>query len=249
MNDSSLLTDADTLEYKNTEPVFFRHTPRSIVSLLAEFLLVVFGVFLGLQLSNSNENRIAVETQRKLLSQLKVEYEAIEKELRDDKNQFDYTLKSTGYILQILRADMGVSDDRAFKTALFRAVNFTDTPTFSSTHTELVNNGELSNITNDALRTALFEFSDYHGKHEGRRSVAIASILDPSAIYFQAVEWNADPVKWSDSRTAINSYDYGKLQQAEGEMQVWLGYQYDGRNHIANMQDRATEIIALLDDY
>ena len=249
MNEASRLTEPDPKASKNTEFVFSRRTPRSIVSLISEFFLVVFGVFLGLQLSNSNEKRIAAETQRKLLSQLKLEYEAIEKELREDKNNFDYTIKSTGYILRILRSDMGVSNDKTFKTALVSTINFYDTPTFSSTHTELVTNGELSRITDDALRTALFEFSDYHGKHERRRSVAIASILNPSAMYFQAVEWNADPIKWSDPRTAIISYDYAKLRQAEGEMQVWLGYQYDGRINIAKMQDRATKIIALLEDY
>jgi hypothetical protein len=194
-----------------------------------DFVIVVVGVFIGIQVANWNDERVAAADEAQLMVRLTEEMRALESELAVDAESYKATVQATGALLAALRVD-------------------TLPPSLSASYAELVSSGGLSRISDPELRTALIRYGDHFGRYDRLYSVGISTVLDPNSHYLRAVQWSTDPELWNDPKTAIMSYDWNALKSTEGELQAWLAYQNDGERNIRNMHLEVQKIRALLEN-
>ena len=164
-----------------------------------DFVIVVVGVFIGIQVSNWNEARKDARDQEALLDRLAVDFRELEPVIEELVAFSRTTYQSTASVIEALRSDTAPSDEAAFRFALARANAAQSVPQIAPTYAELVNSGALSDIEDIALRGALTRYGDAHGRLERLYPAATTVILDPNSIYLKAVDWNMDPATWTGS--------------------------------------------------
>ena len=211
-----------------------------------DFVIVVVGVFIGIQVANWNDERVAAADEAELMVRLTEEMHILETELAVDAENYKSTVEATGALLTALRSDALPADEQLFRWILWRANHFEDIPSLAASYAELLSSGGLSQISDPELRTALIRYGDHYGRYDRLYSVALSTVLDPNSRYLRAVEWSDEPEHWNDPKTAIVSYDWNALQSTEAELQAWLAYQNDGERLIRNMLSEVRMIRALL---
>lgn len=213
-----------------------------------DFFIVVVGVFIGIQVANWNDVRVATVAEAQLMIRLAEEMQALEAELAVDAEDYALTVDATGALLTALRTGDAPVDEGMFRQALWQANHYYEIPSLSASYAELVASGGLSRISDHKLRTALVRYGDSYERYNRLYSVAIGTILNPDSVYIKAVEWSADPELWNDPETAIVSYDRNALQSAKGELQAWLAFQRDGERNIRIMHSEVHNILVLSED-
>lgn len=191
-----------------------------------ETLIVVFGVFIGLQVNNWNEARKQSELQAKLLERLEEEFLALEPVVADLVAFTQSAQKSTAEVVNALREETPPADEAAFRNALGRANWALSVPQVAAAYSELVSTGRLADISNVELRKALIRYGDAHERLERTYPVATNVIFAPDSNYYRAVNWNMDTATWTE-QGAILSYDWEMLRASRAEMQSWVTFQYD----------------------
>lgn len=191
-----------------------------------ETLIVVFGVFIGLQVNNWNEAHKQSELQAKLLERLEEEFLALEPVVADLVAFTQSAQKSTAEVVNALREETPPADEAAFRNALGRANWALSVPQVAAAYSELVSTGRLADISNVELRKALIRYGDAHERLERTYPVATNVIFAPDSNYYRAVNWNMDTATWTE-QGAILSYDWEMLRASRAEMQSWVTFHYD----------------------
>jgi hypothetical protein len=208
-----------------------------------EFVIVVAGVFLGIEVSNWNEARRQADSERATLARLTEEFGAVEEELARAVTRYDTTIKSTGAVILALRAGHPPTDAPAFRRHLRDAQYIWDAPAQSVTFSELVSTGALSRLSDASLRTALTRYGHHAERYARKLPHALAVVLAPDSNYLQAVSWSADPADW-ETPDAIAEYDWDRLRLSEGELQSWLSYQTDLHAHCLSQLEEIRAVLA-----
>lgn len=209
-----------------------------------EFVIVVVGVFVGLQVENWNEARAQVGRELEMLERLQEELEAVETDLALVTERFTTTERSTAWLLEALRSGQQ-PDDRELREALRNAQYVWDAPAASVTYSELVATGALSRLSRPELRTALTRYGDFAERYDRRLASAISVVLDPESRFLGATEWNTDPNAWTTDN-AIVRYDWQALIAARSELQSWQAHQVDLRDYVRGQLDEVRLILSLL---
>lgn len=191
-----------------------------------DFLIVVLGVFIGLQVNNWNEARKQADLQAKLLERLEEEFLALEPVVADLVTFSQSAQKSTADVVNALRQETPPTDEAAFRSALARANWALSVPQVAAVYSELVSTGRLADIRDVELRKALIRYGDAHERLERTYPVATSVIFAPGSNYYRAVDWNMDSATWTEDG-AIVSYNWEVLRASRAEMQSWITFQYD----------------------
>lgn len=191
-----------------------------------ETLIVIFGVYIGLQVNNWNEARKQAELHTTLLERLEEEFRSLEPTVVELVDFSRLAQKSTAQVVIALRQEDRPQDDAAFRFALARANWAHNVPQVATAYTELVSTGRLADIRDVELRKALIRYGDSHERLERIYPMATSIIFAPDSNYYRAVDWNMDPQTWQ-SGEAIVSYDWEALRASRAEMQGWVTFQSD----------------------
>lgn len=210
-----------------------------------EFVIVVIGVFVGLQMSNWNDTRIQAAEEEATLQRLQEEFGAIEAELIRVADQYSATVESTGLVIRALRGGTPPPDEAAFRDMLRAAQFVWDVPAQSTTYAELVATGALSRLSDPELRAALTRYGDYSARYARKLPVALSVVLDPRSNFLRAVDWNVDPDTWQTSEGVVG-YDWTVLLDSEPELQSWQAYQMDLRDYTRGQLDELQTVLTLL---
>ena len=201
-----------------------------------DFLIVVVGVFVGLQVNNWNDARKASSVQAALLEALDDDFESLEPLLTQWVAQMRATTASTAAVVNALRKEAPPTDPAAFRKDLGQA-NFVRTmPALSANYIALVSSGGIASIEDQALRVALIRYGDAYAQAERFYPAALAAVFDPQANYLTAVDWAMDPASW-ESDGAVLDYDWARLRASRAEMQAWITFQ----NELADLSGRQLE--------
>lgn len=211
-----------------------------------EFVIVVLGVFLGLQVENWNEARLQAEGELAMLSRLEEELVAVQSELTIVAEQFERTERATARVIEAIRAGTRPSEDGSFEDALRDAQYVWDAPTLSVTYSELVSTGALSRLADPELRGALTRYGDFAAKYDRKLPSALTVVLAPDSHFLRATEWSADPDDWSTSQ-AILGYDWDTLVLAEPELESWQAFQKDLSEYVAGQLAEVHTVLSRLD--
>lgn len=231
--------------------MFIRKLSRSLKSqnwteTWIEFVLLIIGVFLGIQVSNWNQDRIDARAEAVMLERLEEDFRAIEPQLLKTIQRYRQTVASTGEVVRQLRLPDPPQDDAAFRKILGNAAYLWTVPPISVVHTELNASGGISGLSNPELRAALMRYGAAYTVYTQIQSQAKAIFNDTQSPYHNATEWNLDPDQWQ-SDDAILRYDWPKLREARGELQVWLGFQYEITQVAENQLRELQAVVAVLE--
>ncbi|MCA8900455.1 MAG: hypothetical protein KDA53_04335 [Hyphomonas sp.] len=126
-----------------------------------ETLIVVLGVFLGLQVNNWNAARQERAQQALVETRLQDDFQLLDEELTGGLEwQANIILSLDTLRTAIRRGEALDSEDEAIKYALAYGRAYPSFPRKSATYDELLSSGKLSLIRDDALRAALADYNE-----------------------------------------------------------------------------------------
>jgi hypothetical protein len=211
-----------------------------------DFVIVVAGVFIGLQVQQWNETRKDTVQHEKLLERLEDEFRDLEPVAAELVAFLHTSRKSTADVIDALRREQPPEDEAVFRFALARANWVMNFPDIATAYEELVATGRLSEIRSIELRKALIGYGDAHERLERVHPGATSVIFAPDSNYYRAVDWNMDPDTWA-TEGAILSYDWETLRASRAEMQAWVSFQYDLAMYAERELEQIRAILSILE--
>lgn len=128
-----------------------------------DFGIVVIGVFVGIQVSNWNQQRVGAEQQQRYLERLESDFSSIKQRIDEHFVTFEQVIGGADYILELLR--MPEEDFRSLEIDAQRLddalSNLTHTripPGRSATYVEMLSTSQLSAVGSASLRDKLAEY-------------------------------------------------------------------------------------------
>ncbi len=213
---------------------------------LIEFVLLVVGVFLGIQVSNWNDERVQAKAEARMLVRLEEDFRAIEPLLARSVERFERTIASTATVITLLRHPVPPADEAGFRKLLGNAAYLWYLPPISVVYTELTAAGGISNVSDPALRTALTRYGTAYTLYAQIQPQAKAALTNPQSRYYVATEWSVDPAKWQGDE-AIERYDWPALREARGELQIWQGFQDEVASTAKQQLTEVRAVLAILE--
>lgn len=233
-----------------------------------DFVIVVVGVFIGIQVSNWNEARKDEGLARAAVENLKKEFDAIYAEA---KFRSDFHLERVALLQELIlcldNSCDGVQLKLVVPTTVATSNSFFTVPPRSSTYIELINSGNINLLADDNLRLALFRYDTTLAN----ASTALGRINDFASLYDKAMkrhtrldsskfmeldidvwDWESNDFTIHDALPPIGEFDWEAMQQdaefrrAADEL-LRMQIYYAG-NHAAVLNE-CDELIGLLEAY
>jgi len=128
-------------------------------TVVLEILIVVIGIYIGLQADAWNQSRLEDQRAQQALEELKIDFVVI----NDVGNDIAIYYKNIIDDLQILMSNLKTEevspeDEAAIKSAIANGDNFADPPPPSGTYKDLASSGDLALIRDTELRLRLIEY-------------------------------------------------------------------------------------------
>ena len=188
-------------------------TDQNWFAVFIDFLIVVVGVFVGLQVQNWNADRLAKEDEQRVLTQLQEQFSIfIDKSEINIKKQIENN-ESAANLLNIIQLGEEPADIDAFKSILGKIDAMAAAPYLPTALQELVSSGQLSNLSSPDLRSLLTLFYQEFGNHESTTNLLLSLITNPQNQFHKIIL--LDPFK----NGKIISYDWTKIHQLQPELQ------------------------------
>jgi len=185
-----------------------------------DFLIVVVGVFIGLQVANWNDVSRAAAKEAAVIEQLQAEFTDTLAEIRISKTHSDLTLEKTREVLRIIRDQEEPEDAAEFLKTLRYAGSLATAPAEPITLTELLSSGGLSDLSSAGLRTALTRYHQLSDQHQDLGALMLARVSTPHDGFHAAIYVNPDFGEAGESLLA--RYDWDRLPEAREQFQVLL---------------------------
>jgi hypothetical protein len=172
-----------------------------------EFILLVSGVFLGIQVSNWNAERQNDVEASRFLGRLEAEF--AQQIARTDRGIASHTqsLQASKRLIDGIRS--GVIDDDHVIEDIGEAASYTTPPGPSTVFQEFVSTGQTQLIRSDPLRSALYEYNGYVTFVQSQYDSITAPILQANNALMRAqtIEATGIPSKDFNQLAAIQSVD------------------------------------------
>lgn len=126
-----------------------------------DFVIVVVGVFIGIQVSNWNEARQEGAQQQQIELRLRSDFEILDEALTDALSFHEETILALNTLRTAIERGKALSGEgEAIKYALVMGASYPSFTRKSATYSELQSSGRLHLIRDDALRTALAIYNE-----------------------------------------------------------------------------------------
>jgi hypothetical protein len=217
-----------------------------------EFLILVVGVFFGLQVNNWNEERTNSHREAAYLVALQEDFSAIIKELESDIARYEQIANSMTMLLEQSRK---ASPDVSLVELNLAATQLTameGTPIVSDTYANLTGSGDLAIIKSQAIKNAM---SAFFGQAEVIKLVGDTHEMQLVSIFQPYIIKNLDyPGMLSDDSgmlaiaafeperilTALPTAEFRNVVSVKWEITI------DLRDQLLNAVDKARAVEALL---
>jgi hypothetical protein len=123
-----------------------------------DFVIVVFGVFIGIQVANWNEARADKIQEAAIVAQLHDEFSEIQTALEKQILIRESYVNDLLSLIVDLENSNAIIDDLTVKRALVAARSTGRRPTASAAYLQLTANGDLARLSNEELKQALIRY-------------------------------------------------------------------------------------------
>tara|TARA_R110002020_G_scaffold263353_3_gene477873 strand:- start:10967 stop:11671 length:705 start_codon:yes stop_codon:yes gene_type:complete len=213
-------------------------------TVVIETLIVVLGVFIGLQVGNWNDAARDRTQEAIVLDQLEREFTSVVEAAKEAKVEADISLTATRQVLRAIRDGKEPEDPAAFLQTLGRAGGFESGPLEPVTLTELMTASGLSELSSPDLRTALIRYHETADYQRELASLVLQRVSAPHDGFHDAIYVNPDFSPELGNR--LERYDWalmpGTRQQFQTIMYGKLGLSYGIDEQIARGEAVLAEI-------
>ena len=152
-----------------------------------DFVIVVLGVFIGIQVSNWNDARDEDETEHLILGRLESDFEEIVALEAHYLTTVDEALAASETLLDLILADPSVVGTAELCDLMDPLRAFRPAPAPSATYGQLVANGDMGLLTDEVLREKLARFESQRDTHVVRFDMTMDTSLTLSRPFWSAV--------------------------------------------------------------
>lgn len=172
-----------------------------------DFLIVVVGVFIGIQVANWNEARLEDRQERLLIERLVVDFQRIEIDSRQSLNYHSNRLSEFKTLVQSLRAGELADDDTdAIERALFLGLALQTSADRSGTFTELLSSGRAYLLKNSELLNELVAYEDFLQRFAFAQEFLMHMSLDLQQPFVAGFDYQVDGIEVFDV-DSVNDVD------------------------------------------
>ncbi len=222
-----------------------------------DFLIVIVGVFIGIQVANWNSARLGAEQQQRHIERLSADFHAIKRRIDSHFVTFEWIIEGTEYLQQLLSLSDAEFrefdlDPQRLKDAASSLDNSRIPPGSSATYLEMVAAGQLSALGNPALRDRLAEYERLTDIHLEVFRIGVAQVSQQRPILFRhyKVRTALDAETLSGIRMEAERIDLdGMRSDPEFEIALMIAQTATRNNYgLRRLEARLVdEILALLD--
>ena len=184
-----------------------------------DFLIVVIGVFIGLQVANWNEARYAIKQEAALIERLTEEFGALEDLLDQRIERAERLTRHTDELINIVRQDEVPEDSERIRLMLTDATRYNGRVAPPNTYAEALQSGSIGNIRNDAIRNAL---SDYQNSTYWWETVTgpAPPQIDANSNLLNGITLAHDTEAAGGAVYSVQAFDWPTISKAETELLV-----------------------------
>ncbi|KXI26923.1 hypothetical protein [Paraglaciecola hydrolytica] len=207
-----------------------------------DFLIVVVGVFIGIQVSNWNNGQKAALQEQLILKQLHTQFDVFIEETESALVAQKKSQNASNQLLSIIRENAEPKDTETFKQILQQVNSLWWTSRVPTTLIELVNAGRLYELKSPILRELLTKFYQDFQSHEIAAERTLVLITSPQNLYHQAVFYDmSESIK-------VTRYDWNIVLQLRPETQsVLIGKRIVSRK-TQDLLSQARDIQVVIDE-
>lgn len=210
-----------------------------------DFVIVVLGVFVATQVSNWNAARAERSDADYLIAALHSEFETIEDELELSLTNITRYHAASRSLLDILRRDAVPPDDAEVKNWVVNSVNLGRQSPRSAVYLQMLSEGDLRLMRNDALVAALIRFDQRIERNAFVYAETLSLIFAQDSL-FDAVEFDDTGAPRGAGRT-VTSYDPERLKAAQSRIEAASLAQATLRTFVSEQLDDTRAILAMLE--
>jgi hypothetical protein len=182
-----------------------------------DFLIVVVGVFIGIQVANLNAVQQADSKEAVKLELLKTEFTAVISDLRKAKVRNDKTVDATLEVLRIIRDGNEPADKVAFLETISHSGSFNAGPLEPAALTELLASGSLTSLTSQTLRTALIKYHEQAYGHKETSNIVYDRVSAPHDGFHAVAHVNPN---FKTDGKLLDKYDWSRISEMREQQQV-----------------------------
>jgi hypothetical protein len=178
-----------------------------------DFVIVVVGVFLGLQVSNWNEATADRRAESAYLSQLQGDLQRIEGEVRDQIEFEQFQGRLAGAVFNLIQHDRTSDRSRRIGMGLSHLTTRRTLRTESPTFVDLQSSGNLEIISDPVLRADMISYFFYTRRLEAIIDKNNASYVDEAFLPFMR-DWGLPARPWDDQLMGMRAPEPGRVTGA-----------------------------------
>lgn len=206
-----------------------------------DFLIVVVGVYIGIQVANWNDARIEAVLEGVLVESLQRDFETI---LHADRERYERTIAAPQDLAALI--DSIRSGEEPERSVVWPGIEaallaYATTPP-SPTYEELVATGRLSRLTNDELRRALAEFERSRSNEHGFVPYLVEQSYGSVLYEHVDLDLSHTGLGWS------GSYRWSDLGATLPYLQERIIYLHALANWRRNSREHAQTVLALIEE-
>jgi hypothetical protein len=187
-------------------------------AVLLDFVIVVVGVFIGIQVANWNGERLNQREERILIERLRVDFERIGEDADRSLAFHERMTSNLQTVVRSLRSEKLKDEDVAvFEQALVFGITFQTSADQSGTFTELMSSGRANILRDRNLLDDLVDYEDFLTRFEFAQQYYIDLVMGSFQAYTSAFGY-AEDLQLSESlfrgsaeTGALVSYDFDAL--------------------------------------
>ncbi len=191
-------------------------------TVVIETLIVVFGVFIGLQVNNWNEARSADRAEAELIASLERDFAELETNLSNRIEEIITLEEDVSKLLDMVRADIPPTDSEAVIALLNAASNIPRLPSPPASYVEANSAGRLSTLSDPELRRALSRYGQEVELYQFALPLFSEPIVGRDSLFVQALRYSSDLEVLKDPDGGIEGYDWEVLKEADHDVQMAL---------------------------
>jgi len=134
---------------------------QSWTAVYLDLLIVILGIFLGLQVSQWYEGRQEIALEESILDRLRAEFDDVSEEAKSAIRFHQDEIVALELVSQSLRnGSLAPEDEDKFRKGLRNAMSYDLGPSRSGTYIEILSSGQFRLLRNQKLRAALSKYDD-----------------------------------------------------------------------------------------
>ena len=202
-----------------------------------DFLIVVIGVFVGIQVANWNDVRADRATERVILERLEAEFRYQKTELQYLAGRLSSFKAAAKGVTVALKEGAPPENQAQFLEWLTDTPKLGRPPARSATYVQLLSSGDLDLLSNGNLRDLLVRYDQNIERNSFMYDQTLALLLETGDFYAATNSNFFESDNTPDNRSEITEYDFEALKSSEGNVE-WLYYMHSN-NLIATIDQLA----------